>query len=85
MNMIYELNTIANNYESLGKYKKALKIYNKALKLDPTNPDIHHNKALLLLKMSKYKKGWEEFEKYRWQSSIKKIFNQQIHICKLKK
>ncbi|EER20957.1 MULTISPECIES: tetratricopeptide repeat protein [spotted fever group] len=49
--------------EKLGKYKAALKWFNKALELDPNNPTPHIDKGVTLFNWGKYNLALKSFNK----------------------
>lgn len=60
---------IIHHYLSL--HHEAIKYFNEAIKIDPNMPDAHVYKALSLLQLGEYKKGFFEYE-LRWKLSALK-------------
>lgn len=52
----------------MDRAEEALASFGQALALEPDRPEAHWNKALLLLTIGDYKRGWEEFE-WRWRGA----------------
>lgn len=59
-------NSLGHVYTALEDYEQALHYYNQALAADQQFATAHFNRGLLLLKLGRYRKGWEDFE-WRWQ------------------
>tara|TARA_B100001057_G_scaffold218024_1_gene218192 strand:- start:1128 stop:2588 length:1461 start_codon:yes stop_codon:yes gene_type:complete len=68
---LLSLHNIANIYEEIGNFKKSLQVYDKLIqeakkkKIVNKFPKTLLNRALLLVKLGKYKKGLKDYE-YRW-------------------
>lgn len=60
---------IAQNYNKLGLYSRAIAHYQKILLINPDDIDTHHSLAHLMLKTENFQKGWEHWE-WRWAKSI---------------
>jgi len=71
-------NNLANGYDEYGDFDKAIKYYQKAIKLAPNESAFHVNYALTLLKLGRYKEGWKEYE-YRWQGDAYKSRLRTFH------
>lgn len=63
------LYSLANNYNKLAQYARAIELYEQVLALDPNNIDAHHHLAHLMLKLGSFKQGWKHWE-WRWAKSI---------------
>ena len=55
-----------NIYRDNGQLDCAIDTYVKLTEIDPSYAEPHYNKALIDLKMGKWKEGWKGFE-YRWK------------------
>ena len=62
------LNNLASIQQGAGRPESALTLQDRALALAPTNPDMHYNRALLLLLLGRWAEGWREHE-WRWQAT----------------
>ncbi len=54
---------LANLYQTIDEKEKAVKYYEEAKTLDPSNQILHYNMGILLYKMGKFEKAKEEFFK----------------------
>ncbi len=61
--------SIAQSYNKLGQYSRAIEHYYKVLQNDPEDIDTHHSLAHLMLKTGNFQKGWEHWE-WRWAKSM---------------
>ena len=57
------LNILGATYTALEKYKVAIKQYQAALKIDPTNPQVHNNLGLTFKKIKDYSSAKKSFNK----------------------
>lgn len=55
-------NNLANGLLALGRPRKALAEYNRAIVLDPKAVEAHWNRAVALLTLGKYSEAWEDYE-----------------------
>ena len=62
------LNNLANLYQDAGRLEAALALQDRALGIALGNPDMHYNRALLLLLLGRWAEGWREHE-WRWQAA----------------
>jgi Flp pilus assembly protein TadD len=62
------LTLLGNLLHASGRLHEALQCYDKVLELDPTIPQSHWNRALMLLTLGDYERGWQEYE-WRWRCS----------------
>lgn len=54
----------ANAQTQLKNYKQAIEIYEKAIKVNPTNPMVYNNQALLLAMVGRYEAAINRMKKY---------------------
>ncbi|MBF0357840.1 MAG: glycosyltransferase family protein [Magnetococcales bacterium] len=59
---IAALNNKGLCHKALKQLKQAKSCFEKAIKLDKTNPDAHINLAMTLMIMGSYSEGWQEYE-----------------------
>ena len=57
---------LGNLYQEMGRLPEALAYYELALIHDPESPATHWNRALALLQVGDYERGWAEYE-WRWR------------------
>ncbi len=65
-NNIESYQNLAIFYQDNRQYKEALACCDRALEIDPNNPEIHWSRALTLLKLGDYERGFIEYE-WRWR------------------
>ena len=65
-------NSMSQVYLDKGCISEVLELCSKALIIDPSYAEPHYNKALIDLKMGKWKEGWKGFE-YRWKLRMVKF------------
>lgn len=58
----YLWSNLALLHQAAGEAEKAVVAYDKALEIDPDNPDIHYNRATALLTLGEMEDGWRAFE-----------------------
>ena len=63
---------LSNHYFFKKEYDKSLDYINKSLTIDPSSALSKYNKSLILLKIGKFKEGWELYEN-RWLIGSKKF------------
>lgn len=61
------LNNLGTTLQAVGQPDAALALLDRALALAPGHADLHYNRALLLLLMSRWAEGWREHE-WRWRA-----------------
>jgi hypothetical protein len=60
------LNSLGIAHRELGAYRDALDCFERGAAIGPGDADVHWNRALALLKLGDYARGWDEFE-WRWR------------------
>jgi tetratricopeptide (TPR) repeat protein len=60
------LTLLGNVLHASGRLHEALRCYEQVLEIDPTVPQSHWNRALMLLTLGEYPEGWKEYE-WRWK------------------
>lgn len=56
------LNNLAHVYVCLAQPRRAIEAAEKALKLDPTQPEAQYNRGQALLMLGEYESGWQGYE-----------------------
>jgi len=72
-----QLFNLGTALEQLGRYVEAVDFYKKVLLIDASNPGIHNNLGIVMLRLGEYEQGWKQYE-WRWKSSQlehEQIFN----------
>lgn len=59
-------------YVSLGKYREAIEEFNRALKAEPSNPDIYLNLGLAYYKIDRYRDSIDAFKKALMHGAVSK-------------
>ena len=77
------LNILGATYTALEKYKVAIKQYQAALKIDPTNPQVHNNLGLTFKKIKDYSNAKKSFNKaIEFKPSFSEAYNNLGLTCK---
>ncbi len=63
---LHALNELGQAFKASGQYPQAMQCYERALCVDPSFPDVHVNKAILLLLLGNLPEGLREYE-WRWR------------------
>jgi len=54
---------LGNGFKNINSHKDALNCYNKALHLEPNNPDVYCNKGVVLFQLKEFSKALESYNK----------------------
>ncbi|MEQ8192140.1 MAG: tetratricopeptide repeat protein, partial [Candidatus Eremiobacterota bacterium] len=60
---VYELNTRGQVFIKLGKYKEAIKYFDKAIEINPKDVEAWNNKGYTFIKLGKYEEAIKCFDK----------------------
>lgn len=66
-NLTTALVNLGNVHKATGRRETAIKLYRRAIEVDPDYVDAHLNLSFALLDLGQYEEGWREYE-WRWRS-----------------
>jgi len=64
--LLTAINTLGVAYRDLGRYQEALDYFERGVAIAPHDAEVCWNRALALLKLGDFTRGWGEFE-WRWR------------------